>query len=408
VTDRHERGFISEEELDQVLHAGDKEDAPPKVKACTRFPDDVNILRQFFELSDPPVVTLRSKSIISVVYGFGDASGTGLGATFTNNDGFSYRVGVWGADDLKESSNWKEFTNIVESLEEEAATGGLDNSEIFMFTDNATVESCAERGTSSSPKLLALVVRLRLLSTRVGIKLHLIHVAGTRMIAQGTDGVSRGFLAAGIMNGQTMGSFIPIHLTASQRSPDILSWIKEWADPDTIELDPMGWFEAGHDITNWSPSPDGFERPILTLGRTYLWVPPPFACDVALAELRKARIKRQESSHIIVVPRLCTALWQRQLFKACDLVFPIPAGAISHWPSEMHEPLLIGIVFPFIRCRPWQLRGTPKMFALGRELHSLFGNQEVDPRPFLRELWSRCLRLRSLPQRLVWKMLYFQ
>ena len=29
-------------------------------------------------------------------------------------------------------------------MQEEVATGGLNNSEIFMFTDNATVESCAE------------------------------------------------------------------------------------------------------------------------------------------------------------------------------------------------------------------------------------------------------------------------
>ena len=33
------RGYISEEELDQVLHADeDNEDAPSKVKPCTRFP----------------------------------------------------------------------------------------------------------------------------------------------------------------------------------------------------------------------------------------------------------------------------------------------------------------------------------------------------------------------------------
>ena len=111
------------------------------------------------------------------------------------------------------------------------------------------------------------------------------------MIAQGTDGVSRGFLAAGIMNDQTMGPFIPIHLTASQQSPDILFWIKKWDDPDAIEIDPMGWFEAGHDITNWSLDPDGFERPILTPGRTCLWASPPIACDVALCRTPKSKNK---------------------------------------------------------------------------------------------------------------------
>jgi hypothetical protein len=82
-----------------------------------------------------------------VVYGFGDASGTGLGSTFTCGLGFTYRIGVWGDDESDQSSNWKEFTNVVESLEEEAALGHLDHSEVFMFTDNSTVESCAVKGS---------------------------------------------------------------------------------------------------------------------------------------------------------------------------------------------------------------------------------------------------------------------
>jgi hypothetical protein len=73
-----------------------------------------------------------------------------------------------------------------------------------MFTDNSTVEACAYKGLSSSPKLLSLIVRLRALGTKHGIKIHLFHVAGTRMIAQGMDGVSRGYLALGIMAGEVM------------------------------------------------------------------------------------------------------------------------------------------------------------------------------------------------------------
>ena len=86
---------------------------------------------------------------------------------------------MWGAEIDPESSNWKEFTNIVESLEEEGADGNLDESEVFMFTDNSTVESYVARGSSSSPKLLSLVIRLQMLSLRVGIKIHVFHVAGS-------------------------------------------------------------------------------------------------------------------------------------------------------------------------------------------------------------------------------------
>jgi hypothetical protein len=143
-------------------------------------------------------------------------------------------------------------------------------------------------------------------------------------------------------------------------------------------------------------------------GRSDLRVvtPPPFAADVAMNELRKARIKRQSSSHIFVCPRLCSSLWVKQLYRACDIVFQIlPNSEI--WPSEMHEPLLIGIAFPFLRVRPWQLRGCPKMLAVGRELRELPSNKEVDRRDLLFKFWSKCHGLRNMPENVVWQMLHF-
>jgi hypothetical protein len=110
-----------------------------------------------------------------------------------------------------ENNLGKEFSNVVESLEEEAGIGNLEHAEVFMFTNNSTVESCSFKGTSSSPKLLSLIIQLKAMSARHELKLHIFRVAGTRMIAQGTDGVSRGVLAQGVMAGESMLSFIPIH-----------------------------------------------------------------------------------------------------------------------------------------------------------------------------------------------------
>jgi hypothetical protein len=96
------------------------------------------------------------------------------------------------------------------------------------------------------------------------------------------------------------------------------------------------------------------------------------AAEVAIAELRKARIKWHGSLHIFVCSRLCTTQGVKQMNRAADIVLVVPIG-FSCWPSDMHEPLLIGIVFPFINCyRPWQIRGTPKMHAVGRELRQVF------------------------------------
>jgi hypothetical protein len=67
--------------------------------------------------------------------------------------------------------------------------------------------------------LFSLVLRLRLLEMQAGWKLHVIHVAGTRTIRQGSDGLSRGDLLTGVMAGQSMLSFVPLHLSATERFP---------------------------------------------------------------------------------------------------------------------------------------------------------------------------------------------
>ena len=132
------------------------------------------------------------------------------------------------------------------------------------------------------------------------------------------------------------------------------------------------------------------------------------AAEVALAEMRKARINRQQSAHsIFVCPRLCTSQWLRHLYKAADFVFEVPVGS-EVWPSSMHEPLLIGILFPFIRVKPWQLQGCPKMYAVGRQLHQVFKASTVDASNLLREFWTCCIDLEGLPEPLVRKLLYFK
>lgn len=401
---------ITETELDSALFGKEESAAPHVVRASISLGRDVEALAEIFAPTVVPVVGVRSRHVITVVYGFGDASGTGLGATFTCGSGLNFRIGVWGSREDPESSNWKEFTNVVESLEEEGREGNLNHSEVFMFTDNSTVESCVSRGSSTSPKLLALVIRLQALSIRVGIKINVIHIAGTRMIAQGTDGVSRGFLGQGVMDGEAMSAFVPIHLSAVERSSaqNLVPWIKEWAGTDAIMLNEMGWFEEGHDVEGWSCCADGFSRPVISRGgRTYVWAPAPMAAEVALSEMRKARIKRQRSSHVFVCPRLCTSQWLRHLFKAADFVFEVPVGT-PMWPNAMHEPLLIGILFPFVRVKPWQLRGTPKMHAVGRQLRQVFKETPMDASNFLREFWARCLDLADMSESVVRKLLYFK
>ena len=402
-------GSVTDKEVDVELDRDDAAVGAPKlVRASPSLKRDVEALWFMMSNTCTPKVSIRSKSVLTIVYGFGDASGSGLGATFTCGGGFNFRIGVWGSDEGPESSNWKEFSNIVESLEDEAESGNLSSSEVYMFTDNSTVESCAAKGSSSSPKLLELVIRLQGLMTRSGVKIHISHVAGTRMIAQGTDGVSRGYLGQGVMAGDAMVAHIPVHLDASKRSPNLVPWIRSWSDEEATHLEPEGWFESGHDIEGWQMGSDGFERPKLSeVRRTYIWTPAPMAAEVAVAEMRKARIKRQRACHIFVCPRLCTTQWVKQLFRSSDFVFELPVGFLC-WPADMHEPLLIGVLFPFLSVIPWQIKGSPKMYAVGRELRKMFEESEVGTRSVLRKLWTLGCDLSSMPEHMVRQLLFLR
>jgi len=76
-----------------------------------------------------------------VVYGFGDASGSGFGSSFTAKGEIIYAHGQWDELHRNKTSNFRELANIVYALERAQKQGTLKNSEVFLFTDNSTAEA---------------------------------------------------------------------------------------------------------------------------------------------------------------------------------------------------------------------------------------------------------------------------
>jgi hypothetical protein len=99
-------------------------------------------------------------------------------------------------------------------VEEEAMAGYLTGGELWLFPDNSTAEGCFFRGGSSLKLLHELVLQLRTTELEYDLTLHVVHVAGTRMIAQGTDGLSRGIFLEGVVRGEDMLSFVDLSRTA--------------------------------------------------------------------------------------------------------------------------------------------------------------------------------------------------
>ncbi len=77
----------------------------------------------------------------------------------------------------------------------------------------------------------------------VGLVIHVVHCAGTQMIAQGTDGLSGGnfLVLEGIIKGD---NFLSYPRSAYELSPDLEGWFKGMFR--NIELEvmlPKDWFQ---------------------------------------------------------------------------------------------------------------------------------------------------------------------
>ena len=187
------------------------------------------------------------------------------------------------------------------------------------------------------------------------------------MIAQGTDGLSRGVLNQGDLASGAIRIYAPINLTSLERSHYLEAWLRTWLPTGVLFLTPAQWFVEGHDLRfTGVTTPRRLE---ISKG-CYLWTPPPCMADVAIEQLRSAHLKRHNSIHIMIMPKLFLASWRRQFFKVMDLVLCLPPRW-DFWNSSMHEPLMFGFCFPFCRCKPWSFRLTSKLLELERTVQSL-------------------------------------
>jgi hypothetical protein len=76
--------------------------------------------------------------------------------------------------------------------------------------------------------MFGLVLQLRKLELHSGWKIHVIHIARTQMISQGTYALSRGDMLTGVMGGSDMLTFIPLALTAIEQKPELMEWVDSW------------------------------------------------------------------------------------------------------------------------------------------------------------------------------------
>jgi hypothetical protein len=394
VVDSYSLGDEADDGDEEVPDDSGPASCPAYLKPVPRLQSDLHALLTLFSGKSPIMVPIRPVRIESLVYGFGDASGKGFGSSAERvnepSAGIRIRRGFWCTEISECTSNYREFHNLLDTIQDMVHTSSLEGAEIYLFTDNSTAEAVYYKGSSDSPKLFDLMLTLCTLALSMGFDLHLVHVAGTWMIMQGTDGLSRGELQLGSLLDQPS-CLVPLHLDPLIRTDGcLLSWVYSWTglSGDSLPVaTPLDWMHEAHQPGFW------------------IWSLPPAAAIYALEELAFARLKRGEDvGAIVLVPTLMKPEWFRRFARTVDVHFCVPAGHPC-WPSSMHEPLMIGLVFPLLRFEPWHWRRVPFMVGLGRTLSGLHKTDHDAARNLLCKFWSARNRAARLPARMVCPLL---
>jgi hypothetical protein len=204
--------------------------------------------------------------------------------------------------------------------------------------------------------LFKLMLCLCKIEMKGDLLLHVVHIAGTRMIEEGADSGSQGDLSQGAMAGHLIIDFVWLHLSALERFPSLEQWIQSWWDETQGVLEmssPEGWLNEGQK--------DGH----------LFWALPHAAANVVGEQLGEARHKRPFCTYITVVPGLMAGRWWKSLGKEADLIVKIPAGT-PFWKGAIQEPLILCVSLPLCRYPPWSYKRTGLLEGLRQELRQVW------------------------------------
>ncbi len=121
-----------------------------------------------------------------------------------------------------------------------------------------------------------LLLHLQKAEMRFKFILHMVHVAGTQMIQQGTLGLLQESFLEGVAVGQDVLAFVNLALSATLQHPPILEFIKSWLEPASSGaaqvLQESQWFVEGHGIIGGRKDPHGVWLPVhVANGKSYIW-----------------------------------------------------------------------------------------------------------------------------------------
>lgn len=380
--DRDEEGW----KIGDIRVDYDTNTPPKQVKVidCLKF--DLHALETPTQAEVPPERLARPNKFARPRYFFGDASGAGYGVSGWSPGDNSIEIdfGAWDPQKMSSSSsNERELLNLVLKIEQLHTEGKVNpGTEFFLFTDNWSAEAAFYRGSAKSKSMLMLMLRLHQICMNGQSFIHIIWVSGKRMIAQGTDGLSRSDYSTGVMRGQPMLEHVPLNLSAFDRQPQrILSFLHDITGSEKFtQIEPKDWYSVPFDT-------DG----------SFLWFPPPCVADVAVFQMAESFHVQPWNLHVMMVPQLMTGFWRKMIVTATDFFVVLPFDKLL-WPlPSEHEPLTLAVCFPTLNRNLWRVKCSDILLRRAHELQSLRKWGFPHTRNYLRELWVQARALQSMP-----------
>jgi hypothetical protein len=118
-------------------------------------------------------------------------------------------MGFWCTLESEKSSNNREFRNLRNFITTQAMAGRFTGREVWIGTDNKVAVQVWHKGGSSGRESYQMSFEVNECAIKFQCVVHLVHVAGTRLISIGIDVLSRGDLDLGKMN-QTLYLHLPL------------------------------------------------------------------------------------------------------------------------------------------------------------------------------------------------------
>jgi hypothetical protein len=302
----------------------------------------------------------------------------------------TFFYGYWGDATNTSSSNWREMRTVVDKISTDALSGRLAGRELWFATDNKVLERAFHKGYSSSDLLYGMVEELWALCVRGNFTLRIIHIAGTRMIDLGVDGLSRGDIEFAPL-AASLRSQIPLNRSPLERSPPLRQWLAGWMGPELRVAEPLDWIYNAQLGGSYEAQSPAIETP-------WVWDLAPGSGLFALEELALGRTKRLDRLvGVVLIPALLMPEWYRRFSKVVDVFFRIPAGSIPEWPASMHEPLTVGIYLPSFHYEPWDWTRIAWMGNFGRAMSAMFKQGDAHAGDHLREFWEATRAVPAMP-----------